>query len=328
MNKKSIVMCVRDTLNNCLDSLNSKRWLCCNSLTDFTRNRKISFVDTLKLMLQLESKSLPNEVLDFFDHKADTPTVSALIQQRNKINEVTYIALFNKFTQSCLKNLGESHGTFNGYHLIAVDGSDMNIRRNPSDDETFIAEGKGFNAIHLNAMYDLLKHVYLDATIQGKNKVHERAAFNTMVDRYSASSPAIFIADRGYESYNTMAHVIEKGQKFLIRVKDASSNGILNAYCFEPGPYDVDITTTLTKRRTKETTGVNAGKYTILVPRTSFDFLSLDKDTCEISFRAVRFKVKCDTYVTVVTNLSREEFPADDIQRLYRLRWGIMPISA
>lgn len=72
----------------------------------------------------------------------------------------------------------------------------------------------------------------------------------------------------------------------------------------------------------KKATWVNAGKYTILVPGTSFDFLSLDKDTYEISFRAVRFKVKCDTYVTVVTNLSREEFPADDIQRLYRLRWG------
>jgi hypothetical protein len=41
--------------------------------------------------------------------------------------------------------------------------------------------------------------------------------------------------------------------------------------------------------------------------------LSLDKDTYKISFRAVRFKVKCDTFVTVVTNLSREEFPADDI---------------
>ncbi len=41
-----------------------------------------------------------------------------------------------------------------------------------------------------------------------------------MVDRYNSDTPTIFTTDRGYESYNNMAHVQEKGQKFLTRLKD------------------------------------------------------------------------------------------------------------
>ena len=40
-----------------------------------------------------------------------------------------------------------------------------------------------------------------------------------MVDR-SNIPQALVIADRGYESYNNMAHIQEKGWFFLIRIKD------------------------------------------------------------------------------------------------------------
>lgn len=40
-----------------------------------------------------------------------------------------------------------------------------------------------------------------------------------MVDR-STIPEALIIADRGYESYNSMAHIQEKGWYFLIRIKD------------------------------------------------------------------------------------------------------------
>jgi hypothetical protein len=39
---------------------------------------------------------------------------------------------------------------------LACDGSDVNIARNPEDERTFIHEGeKGYNAIHVNALYDI-----------------------------------------------------------------------------------------------------------------------------------------------------------------------------
>lgn len=320
MNNITIIQTIKGKLNDCISSLDSVHWLCCNKTTDFTRKRKLSFPEMMRLILQFQAKSLPNELMDYFDHNASTPTVSAFIQQRNKITTSSFRVLFKLFTRSCLREAGSS--LYKGYRLLAVDGSDMNISKNPKHEDTFIAEGSGYNVFHLNALYDLIDHIYLDAVIQGKKKLHERQAFNTMVDRYDESAPAIFIADKGYESFNTMAHVIEAGQKFLIRVKDDCSNGIISSYGFEPGPFDVDIITTLTHQHTYETMTSSPYKYTILQARTDFDYLPYQESTYDITFRAVRFKNSCNKYETVVTNLSREEFPASELEKIYRLRWG------
>ena len=48
---------------------------------------------------------------------------------------------------------------------------------------------------------------------------NEHSALQEMVDN-SLLSQALVIADRGYESYNNMAHFQEKGWFFLIRIKD------------------------------------------------------------------------------------------------------------
>ena len=63
------------------------------------------------------------------------------------------------------------------------------------------------------------------------------------------------MADRGYESFNTFAHLIRKGMYFVIRMKEISSNGILSAYDLPDSEFDTHIRTTLTRRHTKETLG-------------------------------------------------------------------------
>ena len=53
----------------------------------------------------------------------------------------------------------------NDMPIFAVDGSDIQIPANPSDAESYI-EGtnghKGYNLLHINALYDLNKHIYSD----------------------------------------------------------------------------------------------------------------------------------------------------------------------
>ena len=49
---------------------------------------------------------------------------------------------------------------------------------------------------------------------------NESLAMTQMIDRYNGEKKTIFIADRGYETYNIFAHVQEKGMYYLIRVKD------------------------------------------------------------------------------------------------------------
>ena len=308
---------LRKTLQNCIHELDYIHSLFVqNPNADFTRNRKITFSDTCWFLIGLQGKSMPNEVLDFFDHSVSAPTSSAFIQQRKKILTQAWEFLFHSFEQACSPFSDISRY---GFHIYACDGSDVNICRNPDDEETFIHEGeKGYNAIHINALYDLLNHNYHDVIFQGKKKLHERSAFNTMVDRYQGPA-AIFIADRGYESFNTFAHVIQAGQKFLIRMKDIESNGILGTYDLPDDAFDTFIETTLTRRHTKETLG-HPEIYTILPPKTDFDFLDENTQYFKISFRIVRFKVTSG-YVCVATNLSEEDFPPDLLRDFYRLRW-------
>ena len=69
--------------------------------------------------------------------------------------------------------------------------------------------------------------LYLDAVIQNGREENESQALVEMVDRSKLAEPVILIADRGYEAYNNMAHIEQKGWNYLIRVKE--KRGILSA---------------------------------------------------------------------------------------------------
>lgn len=106
--------------------------------------------------------------------------------------------------------------------VLAVDGSDIQIATNPDDLSSFHPGANGqkpYNLLHLNALFDLKQKIYTDAIIQGRIDWNEHSALQEMVDR-SNIRKALVIADRGYESYNNMAHIQEKGWYFLIRIKD------------------------------------------------------------------------------------------------------------
>ena len=65
--------------------------------------------------------------------------------------------------------------TYNDYKLYVIDNSDINIVYNPNDEETYIKQGKckGFNQLHLNALYDVMNKTYLDAFVQTAHKANE-----------------------------------------------------------------------------------------------------------------------------------------------------------
>ena len=118
-----------------------------------------------------------------------------------------------------------------------------------------------------------------------------------------------------------IAHLIQKGMYFVIRMKDINSNGILSAYDLPDSEFDTYIRTTLTRRHTKETLG-NPDTYTILQPSTDFDFLDEDCMYYDIEFRIVRILLDNGTYICIATNLPEEEFPLEEIKKLYQMRWS------
>ena len=291
-----------------------------NPSKDFSRKRNLTFAEMIKILLSMGGSTINRELINYSNYNAKTVTSSAFCQQRSKILLTAFEFLFHEFNKGHKpKNL------YKGYRLLAVDGSDLTYTSNPEDDECYfkIADRKPYNLLHLNALYDLLNNIYVDALIQTKRKSNENSAFITMADRYKGAPKAIFIADRGYESYNNFAHIENSGYNYVIRVKDINNSGILSCFNLPDDEFDIDIERLLTRKSTKEVKN-NPNKYRTLHKNAVFDYLPQNSDDFyKMQFRVVRFKIDSDKYECLITNLPREEFDMKDLRELYALRWGI-----
>ncbi len=300
---------------------------CISPGKDFIRQRKLSFETVMKTIIGMESGSLTNEIIDAWNAKTNLPSTSAFVQQRYKIKAEAFKAVFDGFT-SKLINKNDSE-----LQVLAVDGTDVQIATNPDDLSSFHPGSNGqkpYNLLHLNALFDLNRKIYTDVIIQGRREWNEHAALQEMVDR-STIKKALVIADRGYESYNNLAHIQEKGWYFLIRIKEGQ-NGIKTSLDLpDLDEFDERISLKLTRSRTNEARELfkDKNKYHLISSISTFDYLPQKLSRHDaikfytLNFRIVRFKVTDELYETVLTNLETDAYPLNKIKELYASRWGI-----
>ena len=315
---------IKSTLHSVIrDMAKHPEDFCCCPEKDFTRNRKLPFEKILTLLVKMGGHSLRDEMLDCLGRKETPASVSALVQQRSKLLPEALEYLFREFTNRCHKPK-----LYKGYRLLAVDGSDLQFTANPNDPLSYFPGANGqkhYSFLHLNALYDLNSNLYLDAIVQKKRAANENAALISMVNRSQIAQPVILIADRGYEAYNTLEHISRKGWKYLIRIKD--SNGIISPLPLPEGDFDLPVQLFLTRKQNKNVKALQKefpGIYRFLPVHVHFPFLPADSSVFyPFSFRIVRFKISDDSTETLITNLDADTFPAEELKRLYHMRWGI-----
>ena len=317
---------IRSILNRCVDDLvdNHRDILCKNPEKDFTRHCYFNARKILNTLLRFGAKNTESELIELLNCENTANNINAsFLMQRKKLGEQCLSYLFNSFTETVMQDpvLGLGNCLVRGRHLLACDGSDVNIAYNPGDPLTYIKkEGKrGYNQIHLNTLYDVCTGIYMSASVQGIHRKQERKALVDMIAALKDARNSIITADRGYESFNVFAAMIESGAEYVIRLKDIDSNGIIAAYDLKDEEFDVFISTRLTKRRTKETLG-DIDTYTVLPYYTDFDFFDEDM-MYDIEVRIVRFQIPNGSYVCVATNLDPDEFDIEDLRRIYHRRW-------
>lgn len=288
---------------------------------DFTRNRKLSLNCVLKAILLLGSGSVDKELLNYFNFDPNTASSSAFTQQRDKIYASVFKSILGEFTQQF-----SHYNTYMGYRLFAVDGSDLHIPHNPADAETYFQStpnSKGFNLMHVNALYDLINRVYIDGQIQPGRKLHERQALIEMTQNSVLDDKVLLIADRGYESYNVFAHMMAKGWKFLIRIKDASPRSMLGSFGIsESDEFDQSIQRVLTRKNTNKIKQ-QPEHYKFLPTSVRFDFLNDQIQFYPITLRIIRVRLEDGSFQCFATNLEEDKFTLDAIRELYHMRWGI-----
>ena len=317
---------VKTTLWNIIDEMSlSTSSFVKNSDCDFSRKRKLDFQTMMQLMISMESGCLNHELLKFFDYDTSTPTSSAFYQQRAKFSVSAFRHLLQEFNSKFpLEKFNET------YFLIACDGSEFSIPRNPTDQDTFHEpNGKsasGFNTLHTVSIYELSSKRYLDLEVQpGRLKNEFQAACNLM-DRYSYGGNPVFIADRGFASYNVFAHAIENSLHFMIRAKDVNVQRYLGVDSL-PDSLDTSVELFLTRSQSKKKRKhpEKSSQYRYIGYTCAFDYLNPDDryDEYLMKFRIVRFQVADGIFENIITNLPADIFSADMIKQCYHLRWGI-----
>lgn len=154
-----------------------------------------------------------------------------------------------------------------------------------------------------------------------------------MVDRSTIKGKVIVIMDRGYEAYNNMAHIQEKGWFYLIRVKDFGQHktGILHGLDLpDTAEFDEYIDLNLTRKQTNEMKKLfqKKNEYRKIAHNKTFDYLPSKSKKSDatvlyhLPFQIVRFPISDNSYEVVVTNLDATEFPPDSLKKLYGMRWG------
>lgn len=289
--------------------------------SDFSRNRKLNFHDLMKIIIFMSSKPIKEELWDYFDYDEDVATSGAFVQAREKLLPNAFQAVFHMMNKHF-----PCDTTYHGYHLIAIDGSDLAISRDENDQETFIYKGeniKNCNLYHINSAYDILNYRYIDMIIHGAQHHSEQASMHIMAERYKHDK-AIFIADRNYATWNVMEHIKQANQNFLIRSKDIhASTGLLRKFNLPDSEFDLDVEVILTDKQTNEVKN-NPSKYRAISTTTTFDYITPEQRFYTMMFRVVRFKIEGqEEYESILTNLSREQFPKKIIKELYGMRWGI-----
>lgn len=292
---------------------------------DFIRHRTLSFSTTLKCVISMGSASIKQELFDFFDFSFQTPSSSALIQQRKKIRPDAFSHILSEFNHRF-----PAKRSFQGFTLLACDGSVLTLPTNISNEskEKYCykvkrAGQKDYYQMHLNTLFDVLNKRFIDVQVNPRKGNLERDALMELIEKNQFDKKTIFIADRGYEGYNLMGNMHCRGLKYVIRVKDGSVGGIVKGFHLpKHGEYDEEFTRLFTHRDNAMVRD-NPDKYHRIHNSRHGSFITKENPYVEMTVRIIRIEVAPGIYECIATNLRHEEFSTEQIKDIYRLRWGI-----
>lgn len=290
--------------------------------SDMTRHRSCDCKHTILATLNLSMNRTNTELFRFFDFNDRIPTKSAFTQQRKKLKVELFSHFLNKFNE-----VTPFKKTYKGFHLVAVDGSDINLPTNKNDLENRIKQARSddyYFQLHLTTLYDTCEERYISATTQPRPKMDENAAFLDLVKNCKFPENTIYIADRGFATMNTAAYLSDNGKFFLIRAKSpAGSGSFLRGLMEADVPSDRFVTLNVT--RSKKNIPKDSSDLYKVIRRRKFNLLGENDMTSVYTFaiRCTCVELKEGSYEYIISNLPIEKFSASDLKDLYWHRWKI-----
>jgi len=290
--------------------------LCRNGKTNvFVRNRKMPMDDLAFSMINRKGLTLKLELRGYMNisHPGIQISKPGYLKQRMKLNPEAFIDLYQFHNRNFYSDPDAELHTFNGFLVLAVDGSDINIPTTPETvalyGDASVRGGKPRAQIGLGCLYDALNRMILDTSCN-RVKFNEMAVAEAQIARVHETIgdlPFVVTMDRGYPSIPAFLRMIGNGTYFVARLK--SSDFKTEQQSLSSDDEDMDIQ--LTKSRRYHYIGTE--DEALVMSRESFPLrmvrVWLDKDKTESEILA--------------SNLPRNLFPAGCFGELYHLRWRI-----
>jgi len=257
----------------------------------FIRKRKMPFANALSFLLDMRKTTLQTRLNLYFKttERGDPISQQAFSKLRMNFDH----SPFEKMVREAVKMeySGEYElPLFQGYHVLAVDGSYLQLPRTDELRQEFGVRGGGKAtgkqpSAGVSVLYDVLHGWPLDPIITHTD-MNERTKCEKHIHFLCGTLPhiankSILTIDRGYPSLDLFAKLQTSGVKFVARCSTASMTQI---------------------------TGAPVGESVVLLKNG-------------MTVRVVKFELPSGDIETIATNLL--ELPAEKIIELYSLRWAI-----
>ncbi len=268
--------------------------------------------DLLFTMLNRKGITLSLELRNYMKtaHPGMEISKTGYLKQRMKLNPLAFYELYRHHNRNFYAEPGFS--TFQGYLVLAADGSGINI---PTTGETLKEFGtssrKGTKpqaSIGLGCLYDVMNRMILESDCC-RCKFDEMSLAEEQIGRVCETiggfQPFLVVMDRGYPSTAAFIRMMEKGILFLVRLKSSDYKKEQTALS-EPDEW---VNIHLDKSRVRHYKGTDIGRRM--------------EELGQITLRMVKVPLPEGREEILVTNLPPEIFDRVQIAELYHMRWGI-----
>jgi hypothetical protein len=278
----------------------------------FTRKRKMPLSNLILSVLSRKGVTMVMEIRAFFRSVGSKGTISkaGYLKQRQKLNPEVFHDL-SKYRATNFYKDASMVRRWRGFLILAADGSSANI---PTTKENLKIYGNASRKntkpraqLGISCLFDVMNKMVIGCSIN-KWKFNEREQALVHLDAcddITGGKSRITIFDRGYPSGEFFLDLMERGEKFLVRLGSVDFKREQESM----QTADEDVRVVFTKERINPHRGTPTGKRL--------------EEAGEIFLRFVRIQLESGELEFLATNLEDEYFNTADIGILYSMRWGI-----
>lgn len=278
--------------------------------SDFTRNRKLPLEKIIGMLINLPKRSLSIELQSFFENLEQSDiscTKVAFSLQRTKLKP-----LFLKFWNDLLvKSFYAFYGSnvkrWEGFRLLAVDGSNINVMNVPEVLDHFGSADNQFGGVPMARgmqIHDVLNDIAVWGDIFPRSN-SENSIIASNIRHLPADSLTLF--DRGFPAFSLMYLLAneESPRHFLMRCKTTFSNEV------------------------KEFVDSNKTSAIVIMYPSAESIERLRENGYIVSKRTgikvkiLKVKLVDGEIEVLLTNLFDKKFTSKKISKLYFMRWKI-----